>query len=609
MCDTFKLWALLLFKNFSLAWGLESELQKIKENLEVIKPVLLDAEQQLSQNPWVEIWLENLKQVLYDAEDVVDDFEYEALRRKVTRKVRRFFSSPNPLAFHFKTGHKVKKIRERIDKIAALKSKFGLTERIFHRHVIHKKREMTHSFIDASNVIGREEAKFTIIEMLLQFVDGENVISIIPIVGVGGLGKTTLAKLVYNDQRRGPQKWLDLKSLLMGGSNGSRIVVTTRSNRVAEIMGKVSPHNLSLLHHQYLQEGKQNPNFTRIRGEIVRKCKGVPLALLSYEHLPSYLKRCFAYYIDLVYLWMANGLVQSSNENQEFEDVGLRYFEVLCSRCFFLDFSEYGGNVRCKMHELIHDLALSITQNEYSMFIGSTQQFAKSLRHVSFPYPESLSKVVPKSLQNLDCMRTICCINERGDGISSEVFKSTIKRLPNSICKVQSLQVLLLFGCWNLKELPKDIKCMINLRLLWVTTHQKCFSMGGIGCLKALRSLFITECPNLEYLFEYMLGLQKLRRLAVSSCRSLISLPRSIKCLTALDREDTQFRLHKLELRELPKLVDFPQWLIQGFINSLKVLEVAYCDNLRELPNCLQNMACLQELQFIDCTKLNNNPL
>ncbi|KAG8657611.1 hypothetical protein MANES_03G083306v8 [Manihot esculenta] len=66
------------------------------------------------------------------------------------------------------------------------------------------------------------------------------------------------------------------------------------------------------------------------------------------------------------------------------------------------------------------------------------------------------------------------------------VLESTIKRLPNSICKLQSLQDLLLFGCWNLKELPKDIKYMINLRLLWVTTHQKCFSMGGIGCLKAL---------------------------------------------------------------------------------------------------------------------------
>ncbi|KAF2307892.1 hypothetical protein GH714_033157 [Hevea brasiliensis] len=119
--------------------------------------------------------------VLYDAEDVVDEFECEALRRKAvksgntTRKVRRFFSSSNPLAFRFRMGHKLKHIKER-------------------------EREMTHSIIDASNVIGREQARDNVIETLLRSVDGENV-SIIPIVGIGGIGKTTLAKLVYNDQR------------------------------------------------------------------------------------------------------------------------------------------------------------------------------------------------------------------------------------------------------------------------------------------------------------------------------------------------------------------------------------------------------------------------
>ncbi|XP_043816306.1 disease resistance protein RGA2-like [Manihot esculenta] len=85
----------LALEEFFLAWGLESDFEKIKENLKVIKAVLLDAEQQLSLNPRIEIWLEKLKQVLYDAEDVVDEFKCEALRRKVvmsgntTRKKRK----------------------------------------------------------------------------------------------------------------------------------------------------------------------------------------------------------------------------------------------------------------------------------------------------------------------------------------------------------------------------------------------------------------------------------------------------------------------------------------------------------------------------------------
>ncbi|KAG8646709.1 hypothetical protein MANES_09G024786v8 [Manihot esculenta] len=297
---------------------------------------------------------------------------------------------------------------------------------------------------------------------------------------------------------------------------------------------------------------------------------------------------------------------------------------------------------------------------------NTTRKIAKSVRHVSFPHPESLPKDVPKSLQNLECMRTICFINERREGISSEMFiktccskfqclrvfdltyssfeelpasigklkhlkylslwmNSNIKRLPNSICKLQSLQILLLYQCRNLQELPKDIRCMINLRILWITTRQKYFPTGGIGCLKSLRFLFITGCLNLEYLFEDMQGLKKLRRLVISGCRRLISLPQSIKCLTTLDTlciarcenlelrmeegEETQFSLLRLELGWLPKIVDFPEWLIRGSTNSLKVLEVQRCNNLRELPNCLQNIASHPEVRIIDCPELINDPL
>ncbi|KDP26030.1 hypothetical protein JCGZ_21063 [Jatropha curcas] len=109
--------ASLALEEFLLAWGIEDDLEKIKEMLLAIKAVLSDAEKRQSQDHRIEFWLGKLKDVLYDAEDVIDEFRCEALRRQVvksgstTRKVRRFFSSSNPLAFRFQMGHKLKKVR------------------------------------------------------------------------------------------------------------------------------------------------------------------------------------------------------------------------------------------------------------------------------------------------------------------------------------------------------------------------------------------------------------------------------------------------------------------------------------------------------------------
>ena len=85
-------------------------------------------------------------------------------------------------------------------------------------------------------------------------------------------------------------KWLLLKNLLMGGARGSRIVVTTRSIKVADIMGTTPPHELkgldpekawSLFTKMAFKGGKEPENQGIIdRGkEIVGKCIGVPLAI------------------------------------------------------------------------------------------------------------------------------------------------------------------------------------------------------------------------------------------------------------------------------------------------------------------------------------------
>ncbi|KAF3958358.1 hypothetical protein CMV_016729 [Castanea mollissima] len=57
------------------------------------------------------------------------------MQGSTTRKVRRFFSSSNPLIFRTKMAHKVKEIRARLDEVAADRAKFHLSPRSDDRHV------------------------------------------------------------------------------------------------------------------------------------------------------------------------------------------------------------------------------------------------------------------------------------------------------------------------------------------------------------------------------------------------------------------------------------------------------------------------------------------
>uniref|UniRef100_A0A3N7F9V0 Uncharacterized protein n=1 Tax=Populus trichocarpa TaxID=3694 RepID=A0A3N7F9V0_POPTR len=353
-------------QEFCLAWGLEADVARLEKRLSAITAVLSDAEQKQSKNDKIRFWLNDLREVLYDAEDVLDEIECETLRRQLvkttgstSRKVRRFFSSSNKIAFRLRMGHKIKSIIERLTEISSLESEFHLSEEAIDRsHVLHEETEMNRSFESFSGLIGRDEDKERIINLLVapfKVVDAHPLV--LPIVGMGGLGKTSLAKSVCDaenvkshfelkmgacvsddfslkqviqkiiksatgercadlnegelnkkleDIMKGKkyllllddvwnedaQKWLLLKPLLSKGADGSKIIVTTRSQRVAEIMGTVAAYNLSLLGQEdclslfykcAFKEGKMelNPNLVGIRKEIVEKCKQVSLAVIN----------------------------------------------------------------------------------------------------------------------------------------------------------------------------------------------------------------------------------------------------------------------------------------------------------------------------------------
>ncbi|KAM4099291.1 hypothetical protein ACJW30_07G146800 [Castanea mollissima] len=194
-----------IFQEIGSLWGVKDELQNIKSTVSRIQAVLQDAAEQQNHNHQVRDWLEKLKDVVYDADDLLGEFFTEASRRramsgnKIKKEVRTFFSSSNQVAFRIEMSGKIKAMRKKLDAITKENRDFNLKASPPEKYSLNMQREETHSFVPNEEVIGREGDKEAIIKLLLEPNDEEN-LSVIPIVGIGGLGKTTLAQFVYNDE-------------------------------------------------------------------------------------------------------------------------------------------------------------------------------------------------------------------------------------------------------------------------------------------------------------------------------------------------------------------------------------------------------------------------
>ncbi|KAK2642548.1 hypothetical protein Ddye_024311 [Dipteronia dyeriana] len=185
------------------------EIRMIDETLSRIKDALSEADQegQRHDDNRVRIkFMEDLMNACYDAEDVLDDLEIEVDHDALSSKVCNSISYST--STHFKiVNNKIKKIRQGLEGIAAdYENKFGFKDRevLDNINVCRETEMISNSFVvapDHSVVIGRNEDKENIISSLMKFSDEHENVEVIPIVGIGGLGKTTVAKLVYNDER------------------------------------------------------------------------------------------------------------------------------------------------------------------------------------------------------------------------------------------------------------------------------------------------------------------------------------------------------------------------------------------------------------------------
>ncbi|XP_011038302.1 PREDICTED: putative disease resistance protein RGA1 isoform X2 [Populus euphratica] len=618
----------------------------------MVQAVLQDAEEKQWKNKALEIWLRRLKDAAYDVDDVLDDFAIAAQRHRLQNdlknRLRSFFSlDHNPLVFRLKMAHKLKNVREKLDAIANESKNFDLTPRVGDVAADIYDGRHTSSVVNESEIYGRGKEKEELINILLAGADD---LPIYAIWGMGGLGKTTLAQMAYNEERVKQQfglriwvcvstdfdvrriikaiidsidgascdlqklddlqqrlqqkltgkkfllvlddvwddyddRWTKLKEVLRSGAKGSAVIVTTRNEMVTrrmaatfvQPMGRLSEEDSWHLFQRLafgMRRTEERAQLEAIGESIVKKCGGVPLALkalgnlmrlkdnedqwiavkeseiwdlreeaskilpalrLSYTNLSPHLKQCFAYCAifpkdqvmrreELVALWMANGFISCRRE-MDLHVMGIEIFNELVGRSFLQEVEDDGfGNITCKMHDLMHDLAQSIAAQEcYMSTKGDGElEIPKTARHVAF-YNKSVasSSEVLKVLS----LRSLLVRNELygygGGKITGRKHRALslrniwAEKLPKSICDLKHLRYLDVSGSW-IKTLPESTTSLQNLQTLDLRRCRELIQLPkGMKHMKSLVYLDITGCSSLRFMPAGMGQLICLRKLTL----------------------------------------------------------------------------------------------
>lgn len=618
--------------NVSAIWNLKNKhFKQLRLLLAEIQNLLRDDRQRSSfdQSSPLRVWLTNLRDLVYDVDILVDNCE----RSKKSKPVG-FFRS---FGRNVRIDQEVRRINERLSRHLDLYHKLPRGPDEESGFI----SEVGFALSDGHFSFGRELEFSNIVNTMLTN-DEERILNVMPIVGMGGIGKTHVAWRIYSNEKvisrfqfmawvnvgsnldlraiaeaivgkcaendiaedlldpsgvlggkrflivfddvwdDDCEKWEKVKSWLNVGDLGSCVLVTTRSSRVATLMGTVPAQHLARLSDEdswalfkcfaFGHMEHENDELGEIGYEIVSKCKGLPLAVktigsflfsktrqewlsishndlwkvpefkshvlpvlkLSYDHLPLYLKQCFAfcsvfprdYWINrenLVQLWIAEGFIRSEVGSQGLEDIAYDYyFMELLEHSFFHDVvrDDFGKVITCRMHDFMHDLARLIAGFEYS--IESIENSPIIPGHVQdcsvFGNFEELVIRKKEKLRTLlllsGKLENLCTLFEEfsrlrvldlsRSGIIElpvsigasrhlrylNLSHTYIRRIPESIRKLKQLQTLELSSCYNLEELPKAISLLQNLRHLGI---ESCCSLTrmplGIGKLRFLKHL------------------------------------------------------------------------------------------------------------------------
>ncbi|XP_062008539.1 putative disease resistance protein RGA4 isoform X1 [Rosa rugosa] len=590
---------------------------------------------------------------------------------------------------------KIQSLNERLTQIANERQLYNFQEA--KKAPKPPRRQQTSSLVN-DNSFGREKEIDLLVVKLLDESSSHKrrVPLIIPIIGLGGIGKTTVCQRVCNDDKvkahfekriwvcvsdpfeviqiakaiierldnvsntpnsnqldplmvrieeliKGKKfllvlddvwnpkysQWEELIKPLLKGATGSKILVTTRKEEVAHVMGATNQMihlkalseectRLLFNHITFLDREDEFEKFEMFVQEFVKKCKGLPLVaktlgclmrrkktkkewqdalkspiwelksfpeevfqplLLSYYDLPPTIRRCLLYCVTfpkdhlidknvLIELWMSQNYLYKKLKKKE--EVGQTYFEDLVTRSFFQDFmKDDDGNVtHCKMHDIMHDLLQYLTLEEcFSMEVKVADEMMELSNNNNFRHFTLMcaSQGIFSILSSQNC----------GNLRTFTTFTSTIYSIEPEFITSQLKRVRALnLSDTSLVVVPKEVGELLHLRYLDLSHNLFTELPDKIGDLYNLQTLRLVRCYYLVKLPD-MRKLINLKHLYVKRCWHLNSKGISrLKWLETLDEfhvnNDIREGLRLEDLENLDKLQGALSMLHSG--SSLQTL-------------------------------------
>ncbi|KAK8611457.1 hypothetical protein V6N13_131506 [Hibiscus sabdariffa] len=559
--------ATLIHDKYVAIKGVKENLEKLLDTLENIRAVLEDAEQRSACDRSLKLWLSKLKDAAFDAEDILDTFAAEARLGMVRRSRAKI-----------RVASEIKKISERLDLIAKNRINFNLNVSSGDGGRLRSQSPndfaLTSSFVETTDVFGRESDKQRLIDQMLsnESDSSEGGVSVIPIIGMGGLGKTTIAQLIFNDGRvkdhfeykmwvcvtidfnlkrilkgiiefhtqmevsnnlsfeglvsrfkdilagknfllvlddvwvDNYQEWEPLRNILKLGGKGSRVLVTSRSDRVSDIMGTQTPYRL-----EYLPQEECWSLFKRIAfkdcnnlssgrlmelegigKEIVDKCNGLPLAVKAMGGLlrgnvdVDKWRRILRDSIWELEVSVSSPLCCRVKDNEPcvFSRES-RHVSLLCQ--------DLESDTCKQAFKTCNKLRTLLLPTEYLKSIGvkALDEMFRSLKYIRVLDLSSTSlSELPSSVDELKLLRSL------------DLSRTEIKRLPDSVCNLWNLQTLKLLGCLWLFELPKDLGKMVNLiyleldEMFWFKSRSLPPGLGNLTRLQNLHAFQVLKAKG-----------------------------------------------------------------------------------------------------------------